>query len=166
MWSALLRWLGGTWVGVWAIKHVVSPLDRWLYRRSAGRWVSTGHPLGPILLLTTTGRRTGAARTTPVFYLRDGDRLVICNVNPGFPGFTRPYPWTLNLRAHPTARVQIGRAVGTYYAREATEAEVGCYWPRLVRMWPPYQAFYRRGGARSIFVLEPAGDLGEPRGSP
>lgn len=37
-----------------------------------------------ILLLTTKGRRTGKERTTPIFYLREGERLVICNVNPGF----------------------------------------------------------------------------------
>jgi deazaflavin-dependent oxidoreductase (nitroreductase family) len=50
--------------------------------------------------LTTTGRRTGKARTVPLLYLRDGNRVVICNVNPGF---ERPNPWVLNLRAQPRA---------------------------------------------------------------
>jgi F420H(2)-dependent quinone reductase len=118
----ILRRLGATRMGVWVIKHVVSPLDRWLYQRTGGRRVSTGQPLGPLLLLTTTGRRTGRARTTPVYYLRDGDRLVLCNVNPGF---ERPNPWTLNLRANPMARVQIGPVSGLYQAREASEAELG-----------------------------------------
>ncbi len=132
--------------------HFVSPLDRWLYRRTGGQRVSTGRPLGPLLLLTTTGRRTGMERTTPVFYLRDGDRLVVCNVNPGF---ERPNPWTLNLRANPVARVQVGPVSGVYQAREASEAEVERYWPDLVKVWPAYQTHYDRSGQRLVFLLEP-----------
>lgn len=63
--SALLRRLGATRLGVWVIKHIVSPLDRWLYQRTGGRWGALGRPLGPLLLLTTTGRRTGKEHTTP-----------------------------------------------------------------------------------------------------
>lgn len=156
--QGLLRHIGGTGLGVWAIKHVFSPLDRHLYRWTGGRriaGIAFRRPLAPRLLLTTTGRQTGLARTVPVFYLRDGDRLIICNVNPGF---EHPNPWTLNLRAHPVARVQIGPTSGTYQAHEVTAAEVEQYWPQLVRIWPAYQAFYERGGARTIFVLEPDRD--------
>lgn len=153
IWAAVLRRLGATRIGVWVIKHVVSPLDRWLYQRTGGERVALGRPLGPLLLLTTTGRRSGKEHTTPVYYLRDGNRLVLCNVNPGF---ERPNPWTLNLRANPTARVQIGKVCGIYQAREASEAEVDHYWPQLVQVWPAYQTFYDRSGQRLIFVLEPA----------
>ncbi len=149
---AVLRRLGASRIGVWVIKHLVSPLDRWLYRRTGGRRVSTGKPLGPLLLLTTKGRRSGTDRTTPVFYLRDGDRLVLCNVNPGF---ERPNPWTLNLRANPIARVQMGSESGIYEAREAREAEVDFYWPQLVQMWPAYQTLYDRSRQRLVFLLEP-----------
>lgn len=148
----ILKRLGATRIGVWVIKHVVSPLDRWLYQRTGGRRVSTGQPLGPLLLLTTTGRRSGRAHTIPVYYLRDGDRLVLCNVNPGF---ERPNPWTLNLRANPVARVQVGPVSGLYQAREASEAEVDRYWPQLVQIWPAYQTLYDRSGQRLVFVLEP-----------
>ncbi len=150
--SAVLRRLGATRIGVLFIKHVVSPLDRWMYQRTGGRRVSTGRPLGPLLLLTTTGRRTGQDRTTPVYYLRDGDRLVLCNVNPGF---EQPNPWTLNLRANPIARVQIGLVSGIYKAREASEAEVERYWPQLVQVWPAYQTLYDRSAQRLVFLLEP-----------
>jgi hypothetical protein len=62
--SRLRNWLGGTPAGVWTIKHLVSPLDRRLYGRTGGRLVTPGHPHGPIVLLTTIGRRT-ATRTRP-----------------------------------------------------------------------------------------------------
>ena len=101
----MLRRLGGTFLGVWVIKHLVSPLDRRFYRWTGSRGIALGRPLAPRLLLTTIGRHTGQERTVPVFYLRDGNRLIICNVNPGF---ERPNPWTLNLRTQPATRVQGG----------------------------------------------------------
>ena len=107
----ILQRFGATRPGVWVIKHLVSPLDRWLYQRTGGRRVSTGKSLGPLLLLTTTGRRSGKARTTPVFFLRDDDQIIVCNVNPGFES---PNPWTLNLRANPTTQVQIGPERGIF----------------------------------------------------
>ena len=140
------------------IKHLISPRHRRIYRLTGGRLLSTGRSIGPILLLTTTGRRTGKEHTTPLFYLRDDERLIICNVNPGF---ERPNPWTLNLRAHPLVRVQIGREVRIYLAREATEEKLGRYWPRLVEIWPAYQTHYDRRGQRILFVLEPDSGRGE-----
>ncbi len=148
----LLQRFGGTSVGVWVIKHIFSPLDRYLYRWTGGRGIALGQQLAPRLLLTTTGRRTGAEHTVAVFFLRDGDRFVICNVNPGF---ERANPWTLNLRAHPLARVRIGSISGSYRAREATDEEIERYWPQLIRIWPAYQTQFDRSGRRSIFILEP-----------
>ena len=150
----LAQRLGGTRLGVLAIGRIISPLQRQLYRRTGGRLSLTGR--APVLLLTTTGRRTGKARTVPLLYLRDGDRLVICNVNPGF---ERPNPWVLNLRAQPHAQVQIGRRTASMTARPASDDELGRYWPQLTKVWPAYQAFYHHGGKRSVFVLEPDGPL-------
>jgi deazaflavin-dependent oxidoreductase (nitroreductase family) len=96
--GGILKQLGATRPGVWVIRHVVAPLDRRLYRWTNGRFLSAGRPLAPTLLLTTTGRKSGQPHTTPLFYLRDGPRLILCNVNPGF---ERPNPWTLNIRARP-----------------------------------------------------------------
>ena len=143
--------LGGTRLGVLAIGRIVSPLQRKLYRRTGGRLSLTGR--APVLLLTTTGRRSGKARTVPLLYIRDGDRLVICNVNPGF---ERPNPWILNLRAEPHAQVQIGRHTISVRARMASGQELDRYWPQLTKIWPAYQAFYGKGGQRSVFVLVPA----------
>jgi deazaflavin-dependent oxidoreductase (nitroreductase family) len=150
--NGLLRGLGATPAGVWFIKHVIAPLDRRLYRLTGGRRVSLGQPVAPTLLLTTIGRKSGQPRTTPVFYLRDGEQVVICNVNPGF---ERPNPWVLNLRANPTARLQIGPVEAAYQARAATPAEIEQYWPALVALWSAYQPHHDRGGQRSLFILSP-----------
>jgi F420H(2)-dependent quinone reductase len=108
---AAAQLVGGTPAGVWTIKHLISPLDRRLYRRTHGRLVTPGHPRGPIVLLTTIGRRTGNQHTTPVFHLQDRERIIVCNVTPSG---ERPNPWTLNLRAQPLAQVQLGAQVQTY----------------------------------------------------
>ena len=148
----LTQRLGATRIGVAMIGRIVSPLQRQLYRRSHGRLSLTGR--APVMLLTTIGRRTGQPRTVPVFYIRDSERFVVCNVNPGF---EQPNPWTLNLLANPAASVEIRGTTTAVLGRVATEDEISRYWPRLVELWPAYQAFYERGGIRTLFVLEPDG---------
>lgn len=148
----VIQQLGATRPGVWTIKHVVSPLDRRLYRLTGGRFSTSARAEAPVLLLTTTGRKTGKQRTIPVFYLADGDQVILCNVNPGF---ERPNPWTLNLRANSIAQLQIGSEQRAYQAREASAEEIERYWPLLTEMWPAYQRHFARSGQRSIFIMEP-----------
>ena len=105
----------------------------------------------PILLLTTTGRRSGQPRTTPLFYVRDGDALVVCNVRPPS---ERPNPWPLNVRANPAVSIRIGGVTERRTAREATREEIDRLWPRLVTVWPPYERFYAQTHERSIFILD------------
>jgi F420H(2)-dependent quinone reductase len=146
-----IRRVGNTRVGVLVIGRVFSPLQRRLYRLTGGRISLTGG--APVLLMTTTGRRSGLPRTVPLLYVRDGDRLVICNVNPGF---ERPNPWTLNLRAQPRAQVQVGAETFSVTSHEATGDELESYWPQLTQIWPAYETFYKNGGKRSVFILEPS----------
>ena len=76
------------------------------YRATGGR--VTGQFAGaPLLLLTTTGARSGHSRTTPVAYTADGDRLVIIAANGGAP--THP-DWYHNLVANPEVTVELGTA--------------------------------------------------------
>ncbi len=147
----MFKKIGATRLGVWMIKHIISPLDRWLYRLTGGKMLSTGAPLSPVLLLTTTGWKSGKERTIPVFYLQDKDRLIVCNVNPGF---EKTNPWVLNLRARPKAYVQVGSERYPCQARLATPSEIEQYWPLLVRMWPAYQTHFERSGKRTVFILE------------
>lgn len=145
--------IGATRIGVWGIKHLVSPLQRWVYRSSGGKALTSIGSGRDVLLLTTVGRRTGKDRTTPVFYLREGDAVVICNVRPEF---ERINPWVINLRSHPVAQLQIGQDKAEYKAREATAVEINRLWPRLIELWPAFKAHYENGGHRTIFILERA----------
>jgi deazaflavin-dependent oxidoreductase (nitroreductase family) len=142
--------LGGTRIGVWAIKHVVAPLQLSLHRHTGGRLSLTGP--APILLLTTVGRRTDKPRTVPVFYLREGDRYVVCNVRPPH---ERTNPWVLNVLADPRVRLSLRGETLDGRARRADQSEVDRLWPRFVQLWPPYRAFRNAGGDLSIFVIAP-----------
>jgi F420H(2)-dependent quinone reductase len=66
----------------------------WIYRRSKGRLVGSVRGT-PVLLLTTTGRKSGASRTRPVGYLPDGERFMVCGSNGGS---DHAPAWALNLR--------------------------------------------------------------------
>ena len=84
----------------------VTRLHAWVYRRSGGRVL--GRMGGqPVLLLQTTGRRSGQTHTTPVQYLADGDAFVVVASNAGA---RHPPAWYLNLRADPHAHIDVGWA--------------------------------------------------------
>lgn len=92
-----------TRLGSWLIK-TATPLDRKVLIRSRGRFTVLG-PIGaPLLLLTTTGVKSGLPRTTPLIFARDGDSLVVVGSNFG----QAHHPaWTGNLLAHPSATVTL-----------------------------------------------------------
>ena len=105
----------------------VARLHAWVYRRSGGRVL--GRMGGqPVLLLQTTGRRSGRTRITPVQYLADGDTFVVVASNAGA---ARPPAWYLNLRADPHAQIDVvGRSVDVR-AHEATGQERAELWQRV-----------------------------------
>lgn len=111
-------------------------LHRAAYRATGGR--VGGRLVGlDVLLLTTTGRRTGLPRTTPMPFYRDGDRLVLVGSNGG--ADTDP-AWWKNLQATPEAEVEIGRERLAVRAALATPEDRDRLWPRL-KEW---NANYRR----------------------
>jgi F420H(2)-dependent quinone reductase len=75
-------WLTRRFPGVLILRHVVTPLDRLVLRVTGGRRGLSPRAV-PSLVLTTTGRRTGERRTTPVLYLRDSERYVVVASNYG-----------------------------------------------------------------------------------
>jgi deazaflavin-dependent oxidoreductase (nitroreductase family) len=126
-----------------------STLNTWIYQLSGGRWL--GHfPSGaPVCLLTTKGRKSGQRRTVPLLYLADGDDLVVVASQGGAP----QHPgWYFNLVANPTAEVQVGRRRFPVAARTVSAEEKAALWPRLLAIYPPYEAYQQRM-TRSIPVM-------------
>ena len=91
-----------------------------------------------ILLLTTTGRKTGNATTTPLIYDLDGDNPVIVASQGGAP---RHPGWYRNLLKHPEAEVQIKRETFRVRARTAEGEERDRLWRQMNRMWPHYDEY-------------------------
>ncbi|MGN9811697.1 nitroreductase/quinone reductase family protein [Micromonospora sp. BQ11] len=134
------------------------------FRANAGRvggWFAGAR----LLLLTTTGARTGAPHTTPLGYLPDGDRVLVIASAGGAP---RDPQWLRNLRADPLVTVEDG--VFTYRARAEvlTGAERDRLFDRAVQAdagWVEYQE--RSGRVLPVVALEQVpGPPTPPSGSP
>jgi F420H(2)-dependent quinone reductase len=123
-----------------------------LYRATRGR---IGGRVGraPVLLLTTTGRRSGESRTAPVLFLADGERLLVIGSNAGN---DRPPAWALNLTANPDAEVQVQGDRRKVRARLAEGEERDELWRKMNEQYSGFDD-YRNRTKRDIrlFVLEP-----------
>ena len=120
-----------------------------VYRLSRGRFLSRVAGM-PVLLLTTTGRRSGKARTTPLTFFRDGANLVVIASNGGA---DQPPDWSLNLRQNPRAVVEIGTDELTVQARTASAEERERLWVGITATYSGY-ARYQKKTARQIPVTD------------
>jgi deazaflavin-dependent oxidoreductase (nitroreductase family) len=131
------------------LMRTASALNTWIYQVSGGRWLGRFSSGAPVFLLTTQGRKSGQRRTVSLLFLADGDDLVIVASQGGAPAHPG---WYFNLVANPTAQVQVGRRRFAVTARTVGEPERAALWPRLVAIYPPYEAYQRRT-TRSIPVV-------------
>ncbi len=130
----------GTHVGSWMIR-TLTPLDRKILARTKGRRTILG-PIGlQIVLLTTTGRKSGQPRSSPLLYVRDGDRLVVVGSNFG----QAHHPaWTGNLLANPNAHVTMGGADIDVVATPIVGAEKDQLYRDFVEMAGNYETYLDR----------------------
>jgi deazaflavin-dependent oxidoreductase (nitroreductase family) len=102
------------------------------FRANGGR-VGGYHDGMPLLLLTTTGGKTGRRRATPLTYLPDGDRYVVAAAAGGTPGDPA---WYRNLVAHPDVTVEVGTDVFAATVTTASGAERDDLFDRCVDVYP------------------------------
>jgi len=95
----------------------------------------------PILLLTTTGRKSGEARTSALIFGRDGDDLLLVASQGGAP--THPN-WYHNLSADPDVEVQVQGDVFPATARTASDDEKARLWSIVTEVWPNYDSYQER----------------------
>lgn len=128
-------------------------LNRPVYRLTGGR---IGGRVGkaPVLLLTTTGRKSGLERTAPVVYLADGENMVVINTNAGH---EKVPAWSLNLKAKPEAEVEVRRRKIPVRARIAEGDEREELWRRHNIQYSGFDEYRENISRRpEVFVLEPA----------
>jgi deazaflavin-dependent oxidoreductase (nitroreductase family) len=122
-----------------------------LYRFSGGR-IGGKINRAPVLLLTTTGRKSGQQRTAPVVYLSEGENLVVIGSNAGH---DRTPAWSLNLKENPDAEVEIGRERRPVRARVAEGEERSDLWRKHNEQYSGFDEYEARTGRDiALFVLE------------
>jgi deazaflavin-dependent oxidoreductase (nitroreductase family) len=130
--------------------RLAAKFNIFVYRKTNGRFgAKFPRSHAPICLVTTTGRHSGLARTTPVLYMRDVDRIIIV-ASQG--GMSRNPDWYFNIEASPKVTVDIEGDAQAMLARTATPDEKAVLWPRLVEMYPSF-ATYQQRTTRDIPVV-------------
>jgi deazaflavin-dependent oxidoreductase (nitroreductase family) len=109
----------------------------------------------PMLLLHTTGARSGDERINPMMYLADGDRYLVFA---SAAGSDRNPAWYWNLRAHPEASIEVGDEHLDVRAEELTGSVRDEKYAEQARRYPGF-AEYERKTTRTIPViaLQPIG---------
>ena len=141
-------------------KYIPSPRD-WvreqveLYERSGGTEGNTLRDTGlPVIIVTHTGKKTGAIRKTPLMRVKDGANYVLVGSQGGAPEHPA---WVHNLRVNPAVEIRDLTEVQPMRTREVEdEAERARLWDLAVAAFPPY-ADYQAKTKRKIpvFVAEP-----------
>jgi deazaflavin-dependent oxidoreductase (nitroreductase family) len=123
-----------------------------IYRLTRGRVLGkVGR--APVLLLTSTGRRTGQPRTAPVLFLRDGERVIVIGSNAGN---THAPAWSHNLKAHPDAEIEIRGERRPVRARVAVGEERAELWRKMNGQYDGFEDYEQRTSRDiAVFVLEP-----------
>ena len=116
----------------------MSRANTWIYQKTDGKLGGKFLKGAPVALLTTTGRKTGEPRVSPLLFMREGNRIVLIASQGG--AATNPM-WYLNLKANPSVSVQIKDEVLNLIARDATEEERAHYWPKMASMYSSFDDY-------------------------
>jgi deazaflavin-dependent oxidoreductase (nitroreductase family) len=141
-------WRPLAWCYIRALHH----LDRGVYRLTRERATFSSWVAGlPIVMLTTTGAKTGRRCTLPLVALPEGERLVVIASNYG--QSSNP-AWYYNLRANPRATVCFEGVTREMVARELEGAERERHYARGIEIYPGWTQYRKRASHRRIPVME------------
>ena len=133
----------------WTQEHVA----RYIESGGADGHIWTGHDGKgdfPCLLLTTSGRKSGERRVTPLIYGRDGDDYVIIASQGGRPNHPA---WYFNLDADAKVGVQVQADVFAASARTAGAGDRDRLWKMMAQIYPPYDEYQVKAASREIPVV-------------
>jgi deazaflavin-dependent oxidoreductase (nitroreductase family) len=150
-----MRRLAATRPMSWFFARTLMPTDRLVYRLTKGRSTLAEQTAGlPVVMLTTTGARTGRARTVPVLGIEDDESVIVPGTNYAQ---ERTPAWTYNLRANPDVAVAVKGKERELAAREIVEeAEREACWSKGAAVYPGFLQYRSRlSRTAPIFRLEP-----------
>lgn len=150
-----LRRLAASGPGSWLFSRLLHRIDRPVYKLTRGRHTFSSLFTGlPVVMLTTTGARSGIQRTVPVLGLPAPEGLVVLATNWGQ---ARHPAWYHNLRADPHATVVVNGVTRSVRAVVATGERRDRIWQEGLKIYPGFSQYERRAPHRDIamFVLEP-----------
>lgn len=151
----VMRRFAASGPGSWFFARVLHHIDRPVYRLTGGRHTFATLVSGiPVVMLTTTGAKSGQPRTVPVLGIPvDGTVAIIAS---NF-GQHRHPAWYHNLRAHPDAEIGVDGQRRQVRAVEAEGERRARIWQEGLRVYPGFGQYERRASHRQIhvFVLEP-----------
>ncbi len=125
----------------WGLLGRVTQGHTALYRVTGGL---IGHRIPgapPMLLLDHVGAKSGAKRTSPLVYVRDGEDVVLVASKGGYP---KSPGWFHNLKANPDTEVQIGSEHRPVHAQIADQEERKRLWPMALKTYGGYADYQRR----------------------
>jgi F420H(2)-dependent quinone reductase len=133
--------------------QILGGIHNRVYRLSGGR-VAGKIGKAPVLLLTTTGRKSGRPRTNPLLYAPAGDNGYMVIASKG--GADQHPLWYLNLQANPLAKVMVRRETKEVRARNAEGEEREQLWRSLADLYPGYDRYAQKTSRRiPVVVLDP-----------
>ncbi len=150
------QWLGSTTLGAWLFSKLLAPTDRVLFRVFKGRTSAPALLAGlPVMMVTTTGRKSGQPRTTPLIAVPVEDSLALIGTNFGQ---VHTPAWVFNLEREPRATVDYRARRLELRACPATDAQRFAVWEAAAGLYGGYDKYQERIKGREIriFVLEPA----------
>ncbi len=152
----MMRRFASSGPGSWVFAKVAHHIDRPVFRLSKGRRTFGSMVTGlPVVMLTTTGAKSGKPRTVPVLGLpAEGGIAVIAS---NF-GQRRNPGWLYNLRAKPEGELAVEGLTHRFRATEVDGEARARIWERGLKVYPGWTQYERRAAHRDIvvFLLEPA----------
>lgn len=137
--------------GAWLFSHLAHRADRLMLRLTGGsRSVTSILTDQPLVTLTTTGARSGKARSLPVLGVPDGENVILIASRWG--GGRHP-GWYHNLLANPEVRLARNGRTSDYIAREVNGRERDRCWRLAIEQYPGFANYERWAGERRIPVV-------------
>jgi deazaflavin-dependent oxidoreductase (nitroreductase family) len=134
------------------LRRLITSTNVWLLKISKGRLGNSF--LGvPVLLLNTTGRKSGQQRTQPLYFMESNHQLVLVASNAGT---AKDPAWLLNIQAQPNVSVDMHGRTRKMEAHVASAEEKAEVWPRLTTMFSKWQMMEDRSKRSfKVVILDP-----------